>query len=157
MKTLRWTRLASIALAAAMPLGVLAPACSTSSSPDNTSTIGQRISCHDDGTTISGCHADDGAAGSGSDSCEDIDDDGDGSPHDDGEEHHQHTGSAAGSAGSDDQGHDAVDDDDGDGIPNERDCDRRHGGDDDPADHDAGDDSGSGSGSGSGSDGAGHT
>jgi hypothetical protein len=80
---------------------------------------------------MANCHPDDGAPGTGSDSCEDIDDDGDGTPHDQGEEHHQG-----------DHG-DTVDDDDGDGIPNERDCDHRHGGDDDPADLDTGDDNGS--------------
>ncbi len=123
--------------AAALPLGALAPTgCATDAA---TSSLGQRISCSDTGTEITGCHAMDDSAGTGSDdsTCEDVDDDGDGHPHDEGEEHHHHTGSGA--AG----GHATTDDDDGDGIPNARDCDHRHGGDDDPADHDAGDDAGS--------------
>src|SRR4051812_12435330 len=136
MSRLRWTRLLSLALVSVMPLGALAPGCTSG----NTSTIGQRISCKDTGAGITDCHpAGSGSAGSGSDSCEDVDDDGDGMPHDDGEAAHDGiqggtttgTAATAGTTGSADD-----DDDDGDGIPNARDCDKRHGGDDDDRDGD---------------------
>jgi len=135
----------TLVLITALPLGALAPACSAT----HTSTAGQMISCTDTATGPVNCHPSSGAAGSGSDTCEDIDDDGDGLPHDVGEEHRSvHSANAN-------------DDDDDDGIQNGRDCDHRHGGDDDGDDdgsgHDgSGDGSGSGSGSGSG-DGSGHT
>lgn len=167
MLRLRSARLLSIVIVTAMPLGVLAPACSSTSS---TSTKGQLISCADNGTGVTSCHPLDTAttgsgSGAGSGTCEDVDEDGDGSPHDVGEDRHDPmTGAAMGSAGSD------ADDDDHDGIPNDRDCDRRHGGDDDGEDHHGGHDgsgsgdhdgsddgSGDGSGSGGGSDdGSGH-
>lgn len=149
MSRLRRARVLSIVIATALPLGVLAPACSSTS----TSSKGQLISCTDTGTGVTSCHPRDTTttgpdAGSdpGSGTCEDVDEDGDGSPHDVGEDHHDpRTGAATdpGQAGSD------ADDDDHDGIPNDRDCDRRHGGDDDGEDHD-GDHDGSGSGGGSG-------
>lgn len=138
MPQLRWTRLLSLALVAVMPFGVLAPGCTSSI----TSTVGQRISCTDTGSGVADCHpAGDGDVGSGSDTCEDIDDDGDGTPHDGG-------GVAINgvrSSTSTDQGQDGTtdsaddDDDDDDGISNDRDCDERHGGDDDDDDHDGSD------------------
>jgi hypothetical protein len=151
MSRLRWSRLISLAVVAAMPLGALAPGCSGTS----TSAVGQRISCTDTGAGVTDCHpAGSGGAGSGTDTCEDVDDDGDGMPHDEGEEHHgaSHVGPTA------DGGTDTADgdDDDDDGVPNARDCDKRHGGDDDADDdgdddHDgSGDDGGSGSDSGHG-------
>src|SRR4051794_20135584 len=153
MSRLRCARLLSLVIVAALPLGVLAPACSSTS----TSTKGQLISCTDTGTGITSCHAVEttttgsgSGSGSGSGTCEDVDQDGDGSPHDVGEDHHDpKTGAATdpGQAGSDDD-----DDDDHDGVPNERDCDRRHGGDDDGEDHDGGDHDGSGDHGGGGSD-----
>jgi hypothetical protein len=152
MSRLRWSRLLSLAVVAAMPLGALTPGCSSS----KTSAAGQLISCKDTGAAVTDCHAvGSGSAGTGSDTCEDVDDDGDGAPHDEGEEHHgaSHVGTAI------DGDHGDGGDDDGDGVANSRDCDKRHGGDDD----DSGDDDGSGSGdhdgSGSGSgdhDGSGH-
>lgn len=151
MSRLRCPRLLAVAIVCVLPLGVLAPSCTSS----NTSAVGQRISCTVTGTGVTACHPVDRAtAGSGSGTCEDVDEDGDGSPHDVGEDHHDpRTGRVTGTehAGS------ATDDDDGDGIENERDCDKRHGGDDDGSDHDGSDDDGSGSGDGSGSDdGSGH-
>ncbi len=144
MSRLRWSRLLSLAVVAAMPLGALAPGCAS-----NTSSVAQRISCTDTGTGVTNCHPiGSGSAGSGSDTCEDVDDDGDGTPHDEGEDHHGSSLTGATGDRDDDGIPDSVDDDDdGDGIPNSRDCDKRHGGDDD----DSGDDGGSGSGSGSGS------
>jgi hypothetical protein len=141
MTTPRWTRLLSLSFVVAAPLGVLAPACSSTT----TSSVGQLISCQDTAAGVTGCHpADDRSGpGSGASTCEDIDDDGDGSPHDQGEDRH---GMATGSDDRGDHGTVDDDDDDGDGIPNDRDCDKRHGGDDDPAgdDHGSGDDDGSG-------------
>ena len=153
MSRLRCARLLAISVVCLLPLGALAPSCTS-----NTSTVGQRISCHVTASGVGNCRLDPtGSAGSGSDTCEDIDEDGDGSPHDVGEDRHDpKTGSATGTtAGS------AHDDDDDDGIENDRDCDKMHGGDDDGDDHDGSDDDGSddgsdddgsGSGSGSGSD-----
>jgi hypothetical protein len=129
MPRLRWTRLLSLALVSVMPLGALAPGCTSS----NTSTIGQKISCKDTGAGVANCHpVDSGTVGTGSDTCEDVDDDGDGTPHDEGEDAEDgvHDGS---SADRDDDGtaDSADDDDDGDGVSDDRDCDKRPGGDDD--------------------------
>ncbi|HEU4728776.1 MAG TPA: hypothetical protein VFT22_12820, partial [Kofleriaceae bacterium] len=134
----------SLVLVSALPLGVLAPGCSST----NTSSVGQRISCTDTGAGVTNCHpVDSTTTGSGSDTCEDIDDDGDGMPHDEGEDSHALTSTGTVSDRDQDGVPDSADDDmDGDGIPNARDCDSRHGGDDD----DGADDTGSGSGSGSG-------
>ena len=75
MLRLRWTRLLSITLVSAMPLGVLAPGCTSG----KTSSVGQLISCTDTGAGVTNCHPiASGSAGSGSDTCEDIDEDGDG-------------------------------------------------------------------------------
>ena len=144
-------RVLSLAVVAALPLGVLAPACSSTS----TSAAGQRISCTVTSAGATNCHPDaSGSVGSGSDTCEDVDEDGDGSPHDVGEDHHDPetgalTGTRSGSSAVDDDD----DDDDDDGISDERDCDKRHGGDDDGEEHDGSDGDGSGSGS---TDGSGH-
>jgi len=146
MSRLRCARLLSLVIVTALPLGVLAPGCSSTS----TSTRGQLLSCMDTGTGVTSCHPVEttttgSGSGSGSGTCEDVDQDGDGSPHDVGEDHHDpKTGAATdpGQAGSD------ADDDDHDGVPNDRDCDRRHGGDDDGEDHDDGDHDGSDDGSG---------
>lgn len=145
MSRLRCARVLSLVIVSAMPLGVLAPACSST----NTSTAGQRISCMVTSAGATNCHPDaSGSAGSGSDTCDDIDEDGDGSPHDVGEDHHDATGAPTGTQTGSSA---ASDDDDGDGISNERDCDKRHGGDDDGEEHDgSGGDDGSGDGSGSG-------
>ena len=132
MTRLHWTRrLLSLALVSVMPLGVLAPACSSSS---NTSTRGQRITCTVTASGMTNCRPSEttGSSGSGSNTCEDIDEDGDGTPHDIDDDGQTMHGSTSGSA---------TDDDDDDGIENEHDCDNRDGGDDD---HDgSGDDDGS--------------
>jgi len=126
MPRLRWTRLLSLALVSAMPLGVLAPGCTSG----KTSSTGQMISCTDTGAGVTNCHPiAAGTAGSGSDTCEDVDEDGDGSPHDVGDDSLDST--QTGSSGSGTTAGSAGDDDDGDGIPNDRDCDKRPGGDDD--------------------------
>jgi hypothetical protein len=123
MAKLRWTRLLSLALVSVMPLGVLAPGCTSGS----TSTVGQKISCTDTGAGVADCHPVEGGttgsgSGSGSGTCEDVDDDGD----------RDHDGTVDS----------ADDDDDGDGISNDRDCDKRHGGDDDGVDDRDGSDAG---------------
>lgn len=128
MPRLRWTRLLSLALVSALPLGALAPGCTSS----NTSTIGQKISCTDTGAGVTDCHPAGSTTGSGSDTCEDVDDDGDGTPHDDGEDADDGVVDSS-TADRDDDGtaDSADDDDDGDGISDDRDCDKRAGGDDD--------------------------
>src|SRR5262245_45431122 len=114
MSRLRCARILAISIVCLLPLGALAPSCAP-----HTSTAGQRISCQVTAAGVTNCHPDaSGSAGSGSGTCEDIDEDGDGSPHDVGEDHHDPktgaaTGGTAGSAG---------DDDDDDGIENDRDC-----------------------------------
>lgn len=132
MPRLRWIRLLSLALVSVMPLGVLAPGCTSGS----TSTVGQKISCTDTGVGIADCHPiEGGSTGSGSGTCEDIDDDGDGAPHDDGED--AEDGVTSGSTADRDRdgtADSADDDDDDDGISDDRDCDKRHGGDDDGVD-----------------------
>jgi hypothetical protein len=134
MKNQYWTRFASIALAVVMPLGVLAPGC-MSSSPDDTSTTGQDVSCQD---TARRRGADDGSGHDGSD-----DRGHDGSGHDQGDDH----------------GRDGVADN---GVFQNNDaCLRRGGGrrgGDDGSGHDQGDDHGGGGGGGhgGGDDGPGH-
>ena len=116
-------RTLSFTLMALLPVGALAPGCSSS---DHTATKGQLITCTvDPGTGAVGrCEpGDGGGSGSGSGTCQDIDEDGDGDPHDDADDDHPHTSSAD----SHDQGDN--DDHDGDGIPDDRDCDE-HGGED---------------------------
>jgi hypothetical protein len=124
MKNQHWTRFASLALALAMPLGFLAPGC-VSSPSDDTSTMGQNVSCQDTARRRGG---DDGSGHDGSD-----DRGHDGSGHD----------------GSDDHGRDGVDD--GATFSN-GDCSelRRGGGRDDGSGHDQGDDHGGGHGGGGG-------
>jgi len=116
---LSWT------LLALLPIGALAPACSST----HVGTTGQAITCDTDPTTgtIVRCGAGAGSGsgtGSGSSTCQDIDEDGDGEPHDQGDDR-----------GVDDPDHDRGDDTgshatgdrDGDGIPDDRDCDERPG------------------------------
>lgn len=148
MTRVRCARLLSLAVITALPLGALAPACSS-----GVATSGQRISCTDRGAGPVDCHpmtatTTGSGTGSGSDTCEDIDEDGDGTPHDEGEDDatERTLRSHDGTADSADD-----DDDDGDGIENERDCDNRQGddADDDDEGDDDDDDAGSGSGGGS--------
>src|SRR5439155_8539164 len=87
MSRIRCARMLSLTVVAALPLGALAPSCST-----GVSTAGQRIICADHGAGPVDCRpmASTGSgsgsgAGSGSDTCEDIDEDGDGPPSDEGE------------------------------------------------------------------------
>src|ERR1044071_615463 len=99
-------RTLSFTLMALLPVGALAPACSST----NTATKGQLITCTvDPGTGAVGrCEpGDGGGSGSGANHCQDIDDDAAGRSH-------------AASA----DGHDGDSEDhDGDGIPDDRDCD----------------------------------
>jgi hypothetical protein len=102
-------------------LAGLLVACTAS---DNTSTKGQLITCTTDPGTgvILACGAgSDAGSGSGG-TCQDIDEDGDGEPHD---QPGSSTARLAPHDGSDD-GSDA-DDDDHDGIPNGDDCDSHEG------------------------------
>lgn len=127
-------------LLSALSVAALAPACTTSS----TSTKGQQITCATDpnseiivecapGTEVPG--------GSSANSCRDIDEDGDGEPHDDDSTESEpsnglaFTAHTSGRGGSDDPAGDdsagnAADSDD-DGIPDAEDCDERRGEDDD--------------------------
>lgn len=105
---------------------VLFAACTAS---DHTSTKGQLITCTTDpGTGVilaCGAGSDAGSGGSGS-TCQDIDEDGDGEPHD---QPGDSSSRLAPHDGSDDgSGSDA--DDDHDGIPNSEDCDTHEGEDD---------------------------
>src|ERR1044071_6924858 len=111
-------RTLSFTLMALLPVGALAPACSST----NTATKGQLITCTvDPGTGAVGrCEpGDGGGSGSGANTCEDIDEDGDGDPHDDADDR-SHVASA--------DGHDGDSEDhDGDGIADDRDCDEHAG------------------------------
>lgn len=107
----------SLTLMALLPVGVLAPGCSS----ESTGTKGQLITCTTDPGTgvILRCAP---GAGDGSGTCQDIDEDGDGEPHDDGEDE------AAGGAGfagirKSDEGADR----DGDGVSDDHDCDEHEG------------------------------
>src|SRR4051812_34463180 len=107
----------SLTLMALLPVGVLAPGCSS----ESTGTKGQLITCTTDPGTgvILRCAP---GAGDGSGTCQDIDEDGDGDPHDDGDDE------AAGGVGfagvsKGDRGADR----DGDGISDDHDCDEHEG------------------------------
>jgi hypothetical protein len=116
----------SCALAAVLPVGVLAPACSSS-----TGTQGQLITCTTDPGTgvIERCQPGDG---SGTGTCQDIDEDGDGEPHDDGDDDPPPIEATGDGPGGDRGGDD--DDRDGDGIEDDHDCDEHPGEDADRAD-----------------------
>jgi hypothetical protein len=89
---------------------------------DKTSAAGQEITCSTDpGTGVILACAPTGSGSGGPNTCQDIDEDGDGEPHD-------QPGEVIARDG-DDHGSDA-DDDDGDGIPNSDDCDNHEGEDD---------------------------
>ena len=105
-------------------LAGLLVACTAS---DNTSTKGQLITCTTDPGTgvILACGAGSDAGSGNSGTCQDIDEDGDGEPHD---QPGSSTARLAPRDGSDD-GSDGADDDH-DGIPNGDDCDSHEGEDD---------------------------
>lgn len=105
----------SILISTLLPLA-LVPACSSSDAP--TASKGQMITCTTDPSTgvIVRCDPGTGSGSGGAGTCTDIDEDGDGEPHD-----------AAPAVSREAQ----PDDDDGDGIPDEEDCDHHPGEDDD--------------------------
>jgi hypothetical protein len=112
-------------LASLLPFGVLAPACSS----PHESTKGQLIECTTDpGTGVVLRCQPAGSGTGGANTCMDVDEDGDGEPHDSMDDKSGGTSSLLGRA--DDGGGDA-DDDDGDGVPNDEDCDHHEGEDDD--------------------------
>jgi hypothetical protein len=109
----------SLSLMAVLPLGVLAPACSS----DNTATRGQAITCTTDPGTgvILRCEPGTGSgSGSGSNTCQDIDEDGDGDPHDEADDDSGHHGASL-------DGSSEGEDHDGDGIEDDHDCDEHAG------------------------------
>lgn len=88
---------------------------------ENTSTKGQMISCSVANGVVSNCHPMTSADTAGAPgTCQDVDEDGDGEPHD-------MEGSDSGSGSDHATG---SDDNDGDGVPNVDDCDNEPGGDD---------------------------
>lgn len=96
----------SLTLMTLLPLGVLAPGCSS----DKTATQGQMITCTTDPGTGEILRCAPGAGdGSGSNTCQDIDEDGDGEPHDDGDD--KGGASLTVDGGSGDRDHDGVSDD----------------------------------------------
>ena len=108
-------------LLSVLTVAALAPACT--SSTNNLSSKGQEITCTTQPGTgvILSCEPGNGS-GSGSNTCHDIDEDGDGNCHDD----HSSTNFTARDGGEDD----GEGDHDGDGIPDSDDCDEHHGEDD---------------------------
>jgi len=113
----------SLTLMALLPLGVLASGCSS----EHTSTAGQMITCTTDPGSGVVLRCEPGGSGSttgsGANTCQDIDDDGDGEPHDQGDDH-DHTGTVSADR---DGGRDDGKDSDGDGVPDDRDCDQHPG------------------------------
>lgn len=119
----------------AITLGIgLAAACTS-----GTGTTAQKIECSSGGGSLT-CHpvADDTAPSTDPATCQDIDEDGDGLPSDDGNDDLDDDGASnADDADDDDDGvADSADaDDDDDGIDDDHDCDSRDGGDEGPDDH----------------------
>jgi hypothetical protein len=110
----------SFTLMTLLPFGVLASGCSS----EHTSTAGQMLTCSTDPATGAVLRCEPGSgSGSGSNTCQDIDEDGDGEPHDQGDDSDHTSAVSAGHDRSDDSGKDS----DGDGIPDDRDCDRHAG------------------------------
>ena len=109
----------SCTLVAVLPVGVLAPGCSSS-----TGSQGQLITCTTDPGTgvIERCEP---GGGSGAGTCQDIDEDGDGEPHDNGDDDQPIEATADRHGGDGDSDDD--DDRDGDGIDDDHDCDERPG------------------------------
>jgi len=114
----------SFTLMTLLPVGVLAPGCSSS---DNVGAKGQMITCTTDpGTGVILRCAPGAGDGSGSGTCQDVDEDGDGDPHDEADDDQTKTsGVSARSNGNESDGE--SDDHDGDGIPDDRDCDEHAG------------------------------
>ncbi|HZJ61976.1 MAG TPA: hypothetical protein VFD36_00520, partial [Kofleriaceae bacterium] len=104
---------------ALLPVGVLAPACSSS-----TGSQGQLITCTTDPGTgvIERCEPG-GGSGSGAGTCQDIDEDGDGEPHDNGDDNPVETSGNRDRGGDDGESGDR----DGDGIDDDHDCDEHAG------------------------------
>ncbi|MGE0871134.1 MAG: hypothetical protein AB7P03_21395 [Kofleriaceae bacterium] len=107
----------------------------------DTSSVGQRITCQTDPDSgvILRCDPDDGDdRDDGPDRCHDIDEDGDGRPHDDNDKPDAGPLSLAGASHDGDDHHagsaDGDGDGDGDGISDSDDCDEQEGEDDDSAD-----------------------
>jgi hypothetical protein len=108
----------SLALMALLPVGVLAPGCSS----ENTATKGQMITCTTDpGTGVILRCAPGTGDGSGSNTCQDIDEDGDGDPHDGSDD------DQAGSGSAKTRHETETEDRDGDGISDDHDCDEHAG------------------------------
>jgi hypothetical protein len=110
--TIRVRRHFAFALAALLPFGALG-GCSSS---DQTGTAGALITCTTDPGTGVILRCEPGGSGG---SCTDVDEDGDGDCHDD--------PIVIGSRAPDGADDGTDDDDDGDGVPNEEDCDERPG------------------------------
>jgi hypothetical protein len=125
-----------LALATLLPIGALAPACTSS----GLSSKGQEITCTTDPGTGAIASCSPGGGSGGSNECHDIDEDGDGEPHDeagsgsDDSGHHGGSGSVIAPGGGSDDGSGSGSDSDGDGIPDGEDCDHHHGEDDDAGD-----------------------
>jgi hypothetical protein len=111
----------SLTLMALLPVGVLAPGCSS----ETLAAKGQMITCTTDpGTGVILRCAPGGGDGSGTDTCQDVDQDGDGEPHDEADDDQPGGASFAGTRN--DKGDD-TEDHDGDGISDDHDCDERAG------------------------------
>ncbi len=109
----------SLILTTLLPVAALAPGCSS----EQVATKGQVITCTTDPGTgvIVRCAPDDGSGSEpGSATCQDIDQDGDGEPHDEGDDHPRPEGARA------DDSEDGDDSDD-DGISDDHDCDEHPG------------------------------
>lgn len=115
----------SLILVGVLPLGALAPACST-----QTSSTKQLITCTTDPGTgvILRCAPGAGSDTGGANTCQDIDEDGDGEPHDEGDDDKPAGGAGVTSTQrGDGSGSGSDSDDDHDGVPDDRDCDHRPG------------------------------
>lgn len=106
-----------VLLVSLLPLGVLAPACTS----DGLSSKGQTITCQTDPGTgvILSCMP--GGGSGGDNTCTDVDEDGDGEPHDEAEDPNDDSPHTSFS------GDDADDDDDDDGVSDDNDCDHHPG------------------------------
>jgi len=117
----------SLTLMALLPVGVLALGCSS----ESTGTKGQLITCTTDPGTgvVLRCAP---GTGDGSGTCQDVDEDGDGEPHDDADDERAGELGGAGFAGTrKSDGSGGSEDRDGDGISDDHDCDEHAGEDDD--------------------------
>lgn len=108
-------------------LVAILPACTGG----NTSSVGQQITCQTDPGTGVVLSCQPGGGDGGANTCTDIDEDGDGEPHDDMDDaNDDHSSSFGGGSGSSDDSADDGDDDH-DGIDDDHDCDHHPGEDDD--------------------------